>query len=95
MERTIERARVEGYYTFHEDGFEQHIEARFWNQGGKQLAIVACITKGTDWAAYIGTDAPDSCDEDGTLKYVASWGCKLAKVDAKHFFPHIDLPYRY
>ena len=86
--------RVEGYYTFEESDYHQSVEARFWNQGGKQLAIVACITKGVDWAAYIGTDAPDSYHEDDTLKCTAESGCKLSKKDAKYFFPDIKLPYR-
>jgi len=87
--------RIEGYYTFEEDDYQQSVEARFWNQSGKQMAIVACITKGVDWAAYIGTDASDSYDEDGTLRYVAQWGCKLSREDARYFFPKIKLPYRY
>jgi len=82
------------YHVIHEDEHQLHLGARFWNQGGKQLAIVACITKGVDWAAYVGTDAPDSYHEDDTFKYVAKYGCKLSKRDAKHFFPEITLPYR-
>jgi hypothetical protein len=87
--------RVEGYYTFKENEYKQSIEARFWNCQGKHIAIVASITKGVVWAAYIGTDAPDSYTEDGTLKYVLEKGCKLSEEDAKHFFPDIKLPYRY
>ena len=83
------------YYAFHENNYSVHLEARFWNQGGKQLAIVACVTKDVDWAAYIGTDAPDSYHEDDTLKYVAEHGCKLSEKDAEHFFPEIKLPYRH
>ena len=90
----IARQRVEGYYTFEEDDYEQSIEGRFWNQEGKQIAIVACITKGVDWAAYIGTDAPYSYDEYDTLKHVAQCGCKLSEKDARYFFPGINLPYR-
>lgn len=82
------------YYTFEEDDYKAMCEARFWNQGGKHLAIIAVVTKGVDWAAYIGTDAPDSLDEDTTLKHVSEWGCKLSADDARHFFPAIKLPYR-
>jgi len=32
------------------------IEGRYWNSNGKGIAIVASITKGIDWAAYIGAD---------------------------------------
>ncbi len=82
------------YYKFLEDEHELQLESRFWNCRGKQIAIVACITKHVDWAAYIGTDAPDSHTEDDTLKYVAKYGCKLSKEDAQYFFPEIKLPYR-
>ena len=83
-----------GHYVFQEDQYKQHLEGRFWNQSGKQLAIVAVITKGVDWAAYIGTDAPDSYREEDTLKYVAAHGCKLAEEDARYFFPNVKSPYR-
>ena len=83
------------HYVFHEDDYKLRLEARFWNQGGKHVAIVACITKGIDWAAYIGTDAPDSYTEDGTLAHVAKWGCKLSEKDARYFFPDVELPYRH
>ena len=82
------------YYRFQEDKHHLKLEGRFWNQGGKQLAIVACITKGIDWAAYIGTDAPDSYHEKDTCMEVAKTGCKLSVKDAQHFFPEIKLPYR-
>ena len=82
------------YYCFEKTSCGSKYEARFWNHGGKQLAIVACVTEGVDWAAYIGTDAPYSRTEVDTLRYVAEWGCKLSKEDANYFFPNIDLPYR-
>lgn len=81
-------------YTFHNDDYEQHLEGRFWNSRGKHIAVVACITKGIDWAAYIGTDALNSSSFDGTLKHVAKYGCKLSERDARHFFPDIELTYR-
>jgi len=86
------------YYCFKREGIKRFLEGRFWNQGGKQLAIVAVVTainSRGDWAAYIGTDAPDSYTEDATLNNVASRGCKLSERDARHFFPEIKLPYRY
>ena len=85
------------YYAFKKDGNKRYLEGRFWNQGGKQLAIVAIVTELNgrgDWAAYIGTDAPESCTEEATLLYVAEHGCKLSDNDARHFFPQIKLPYR-
>jgi len=81
-------------YKFVDNEYKEHLEARFWNNQGNHIAVVACITKGIDWAAYIGTDAPNSYDEDSTLKYVAERGCKLTETDAKYFFPDIHLPYR-
>ncbi len=85
------------YYIFKKTDCKQYLEGRFWNQGGKQLAIVAIITQiggRGDWAAYIGTDAPDSYREEDTLTAVAKDGCKLSEADARHFFPEIQLPYR-
>ena len=85
------------YFCFKETNCKKYLEGRFWNQGGKQLAIVAVITQiedGGDWAAYIGTDAPNSYQEKDTLIVVAEYGCKLRESDARHFFPDIKLPYR-
>jgi len=81
-------------WTFHEDEYKQELEGRFWNCQGKQIAIVASITKRVDWAAYIGTDAPNSYHEKDTCLYVGEKGCKLSEVDARYFFPDIELPYR-
>lgn len=83
------------YYAFAEDGWKQSVEARFWNCDGKHIAIVAVITKGIDWAAYIGTDAPDSYTEKGTCLWAAMHGCKLSEKDARYFFPKINLKYRH
>lgn len=80
-------------YKFSETGHEEKYEARFWNCQGKHIAIVACITKGIDWAAYIG--ANNSYTEEGTLAYVAERGCKLSEEDARYFFPEIKLRYRH
>ena len=79
-------------YIFTEDDYKVGYEARFWNCGGKQIAIVAVVTKDIDWAAYIGAD--NSYTEDETLNYVARRGCKLTEKDARYFFPGIELPYR-
>lgn len=86
------------YYVFKQTDWQRYLEGRFWNQGGKQIAIVAIITEQNErgeWAAYIGTDAPHSCTEQATLEHVAEHGCKLSDKDARHFFPAIKLPYRY
>lgn len=81
-------------YKFVNNEYKEHLEGRFWNCQGKHIAIVACITKGVDWAAYIGTDAPESYGEASTLEYVSQKGSKLTEADARYFFPGIDLPYR-
>jgi len=83
------------YYCFYEDEWEQEFEGRFWNCQGKHIAIVAVVTKSIDWAAYIGSDAPNSWQEKATLSYVAAKGCKLTEEDARYFFPEIKLGYRY
>lgn len=85
------------YHCFKRTDCRQYLEGRFWNQSGKQLAIVAIVTQVGDygdWAAYIGTDAPDSYLEYDTCLVVAESGCKLSEKDARHFFPEIKLPYR-
>ena len=85
------------YYLFRKTDCKEYLEGRFWNQGGKQLAIVAIVTRIRefgDWAAYIGTDAPNSFHEQDTCIEVAEHGCKLSEKDARHFFPEIKLPYR-
>lgn len=73
-------------------GDRQIIEGRYWNSNGRGICIVAVITEGIDWAAYIGADTGQR--EDDCIKWAASWGPKLSKEDARYFFPTIDLPYR-
>jgi len=75
-------------------GKEKIIEGRYYNANYYATAIVAVITEGVDWAAYIG-GAPADLPERETVEFVAARGCKLSKNDAKHFFPEITLPYRY
>ena len=82
-------------WKYYDDDYSEHMEARFWNQGDKQMAIVAMVTKDVDWAAYIGTDAPNSWSEIDTCKYVERYGRKLSEYDASHFFPDISLRYRH
>jgi len=84
-------------YCFKKIDHKEYLEGRFWNQGGKQIAIVAVVTRYRDkgdWASYIGTDAPNSYKEEDTCMAVAGHGCKLIEADARHFFPDIELPYR-
>jgi len=85
--------KVYPYYLFDRDADLSYYEGRFWSPQGKQITIVA-VASDRDWAAYVGTDAPDSRREIDTCKWAASYGCKLSVEDAKHFFPDIKLPYR-
>jgi len=67
-------------------------EGRYWNTNGKGIAIVASITEGIDWAAYIGAD--EDWEEEACIKCAAEYGAKLSESDARHFFPAVELPYR-
>ena len=73
-------------------GRQKIIEGRYWNTNGKGITIVAVITQGIDWAAYIGAD--DGWKEEACIKWTAEHGAKLSAQDARHFFPEITLPYR-
>jgi len=82
------------YYTFYEDKHTKKVEGRYWNPQGYDICVVAVITKGIDWAAYIGA-SPNAPTENIALQEVASWGAKLSRQDAIYFFPDIPyLPYR-
>lgn len=72
---------------------QKTIWARYYNANGFAVAIVAVVTEGIDWTAYIGASHNLMTSEE-TAEWVAKNGCKLAKKDAVHFFPDIDLPYR-
>lgn len=75
-------------------------EARYWNCQGKNICIVASLTKSyslehpvIDWAAYIGSDS--SATEREAIKYAKMYGCKLSETDAKYYFPYLaKYPYR-
>ena len=70
------------YYRFQRDNDSSYYESRFWNCQGKQIAIVAQVSD-RDWAAYIGTDAPDSYTEQATCEFAANYGCKLSKENVQ------------
>lgn len=75
-------------------GDNQIIEGRYYNANYYAVAIVASITEGIDWAAYIG--APDYLlPEEKAIEYVKDYGCKLSEHDARYYFPEIELPYRW
>ena len=74
-------------------GTRQLITARYYNANYYATAIVASITEGIDWAAYIGGADPD-ISEENAVEYVRDCGDKLSESDARHFFPDIKLPYR-
>lgn len=75
-------------------GDTKYITGRYYNANYYATAIVAVITEGIDWAAYIG-GADYTMAEKMAIKYVADRGDKLSENDARYFFPDIDLPYRY
>lgn len=74
-------------------GTRRIITGRYYNANYYATAIVAVITEGIDWVAYIG-GADHTIPEREAVNYVADNGDKLSRADAKHFFPDIDLPYR-
>ena len=80
------------YYVFKEDDCKVSYEARYYNCNYHACAIVAVVTKGVDWAAYMnGCDA--SLPEEEALKWVATKGAKLSERDARYYFSEIKLPY--
>ena len=70
------------------------IPHRYWNANSYSCAIVACITEGIDWAAYIG-GYDGFATEIETVNFVAQEGCKLSEKEARFFFPDIELRYRW
>lgn len=81
------------YYCFSEGGGREFYEGRYWNANGKGICVIAVVTHGIDWAAYIGADNGQS--EEACLQWAGMYGVKLSAKDAKHFFPNIKLPYRF
>ncbi len=75
-------------------GDQSIVNWRYWNSNGYATAIVAVVTEGVDWAAYIGGADPE-IRETEAIFHVARDGDKLPEEDAKHFFPAVNwLPYR-
>lgn len=74
-------------------GTQRIIPGRYWNyQGVAGIAIVAVVTEGIDWAAYIGVD--DGWSTRACHETAAEYGEKLTEADARHFFPDIEESYR-
>ena len=63
------------YYEFDQN----HYEARYWNTNGVGIAIVASVTPGVDWVAYVGAD--DGYKEGACLDWAAKHGAKLSKEE--------------
>jgi hypothetical protein len=63
------------------------------NSNGYSCAIVAVITEGIDWAAYMGGCSGDVSDTT-TIEWVAQHGDKIPKKLAQFIFPDIELSYR-
>lgn len=69
------------------------ITGRYYNANYYATAIVASITEGIDWAAYIGGASHQFSEKEAT-QFVADRGSKLSENDARYYFPAIKLPYR-
>ena len=69
---------------------------RYYNANGFAVAIVAVVTEGIDWAAYIG-GTHDDRSADETVIWITRYGCKLSEGDARHYFnsEEFSLPYRH
>ena len=81
------------HYVIFENGYKKQLQARFWNCNGKKISVVASITKGADWAAYIGADTLET--EEESMQHALDYGCKLGERDALHFFPELaEMRYR-
>lgn len=80
------------YHKFKEGGGRQFYEGRYWNANGSGICIIAVVTAGVDWSAYVGSD--NGWSENDCLRWTADYGVKLSAKDAKYFFPEIKLPYR-
>lgn len=69
--------------------------ARYYNSDGIGTAIVAVVSRHDgnilDWAAYIGASARGARREEWAIEDVAKTGCKLARADARHFFPALPI----
>ena len=71
-----------------ERGTKYSIEGRYFNAQGWAVAIVASVTQGVDWAAYIGaTFGPLS--EEETMQNVVKHECKMQEKDARYYFPEL------
>ena len=68
--------------------------ARYYNCNRYSCAVIAVITEGIDWAAYMnGYDGVIATQEE-TIEFVKNYGAKLSEKDAKYYFPNILTPYR-
>ena len=56
-------------------------------------AIVAVVTEGIDWAAYMG-GADHTLPREVAEQFVADTGDKISEKHARLLFPDIKLPYR-
>jgi hypothetical protein len=88
----VTKNREYPYYCFKGDETEKFLEGRYWNTNGKGICIIAVVTEGIDWAAYVGAD--NGYREQDCLLWTSERGQKLSEKDARYFFPDIKLPYR-
>jgi len=78
-----------------ERGTKYNVEGRYYKAQGWGIGIVASITHGVDWGAYIGATW-GAVSEQQTIDYTVKYGCKLREADARYFFPELkNLAYRH
>ena len=66
---------------------------RYWNANNANVAIVASISRGIDWAMYIGA-LPNCNTEEEAIQHVASYGDKLEDSLARFLLPNVQERYR-
>lgn len=71
------------------DGDSLLQEALFYSSNGYNVAVIAVVNPGIDWAAYVGGCDGRSTERD-TAYWVARYGCKLPVEHACHFFPRLS-----
>lgn len=83
----------DNHFVHYESDYKKQLEGRYWNANGVGICVMASITKGVDWAAYIGAD--NGWRERDCMAWTLEKGVKLREQDARYFFSDFELPYRH
>lgn len=67
---------------------------KYWNANNSNIVIVAQISRGIDWALYIGA-APGAKTEEEAIQHIASYGDKLDETLARFLLPNVQERYRH